>query len=154
MTGDTVGPPRAELGFLSILSSLTSSSALLPLWSPPHLTHFPLGCHRFIWLASLVLAPPPASSRALSAYTLTLQLVTALVQARVRWEQVVPQDANWPDCVTLALAHTKSLFRCLILRRLSSWYKKHAQRERAQWGMTWGTKEPSCNFPIYFTTLA
>lgn len=140
MTGATVGPPRAVLGFLLILYSLTSPSTLFPLWSPPHLVHFPFGCHRFIWLASLVLAPPPTSSRALSAYALTLQLVTALVQARVRWEQVVPQDVDWPGCVTLALAHTKSLFRRLILRRLSSWYENHAQRERARWGMTWGSR--------------
>lgn len=83
VTGDSAASVDRG-GFPFGTSSLTSSSALLTLWSPPHLAHFPLGCHHFIWLASLVLAPPPAPSNPLSPYVLTLQLVMEIVPEHAR----------------------------------------------------------------------
>ena len=91
------------LRFLSLLFSL-------PLWCPLSLTHFTLASSLFIWLCHLLchlrpllqtpspISPGPADSAA---------GFWARTSLCVRWEQVTPQGARWPHCVTFTPAHIK-----------------------------------------------
>lgn len=127
VTGDSAASEDRG-GFPFDASSLTSSSALLTLWSPPHLAHLAIiisfGLRHLFWHLH-----PLHRTLLLLTCWLCSWLWRSYRSMRVRWEQVVRQDADWPDCVTLGLAHIEFFFGRLNLSYFSSWYKgRHEEK--------------------------
>lgn len=136
-------PPSLPLSSVSLIRppSLTSSRPNALRISFPSLHLAP----------SLVLSRRPALSNPFSPCPLTQQLVFwARTSLCVWWEQVTPQVAGWPHCVTIAPTHIKFVWDA-GLSPWGSFQELHGQRERAR---GWKWFQSGLHYTVYLLSQA
>lgn len=87
--------------------SLTLSPSSPMSFLPPLTLHISLAFFELVPSLVLSLHPFASNLKPNCPSALTQQLVSELVPVCVRWEQVMPQGAAWPHCVTFTSVHVK-----------------------------------------------